>query len=179
MSPHGVRRTQPPKFQGQEYSEGSTAPPHTTSYYSTSTGTIYWKAVSSNPTSQPAPLHYRSSNTRHLHWEATTSRWPSHRSKAKEDITWCIQWMPDWNGRKMLDPPLQIVIKTNVSLRGWGAYPCVTFSGGCWSQEDPHHVRQYNSGVLSESHGGTKSKTLIYTARQVGEWCLQPRICLG
>ena len=57
QAPHGVRRTQPPKFQGQEYSEGSTAPPHTTSYYSTSTGTIYWKAVSSNPiaSSQPSP----------------------------------------------------------------------------------------------------------------------------
>ena len=49
------RRTQPPKFQGQEYSEGSTAPPHTTSDYSTSTGAIHWKAVSSNPTSPPSP----------------------------------------------------------------------------------------------------------------------------
>ena len=37
--------------------------------------------------------------------------------------------MPDWNGRKMLDPPLQIVIKTNASLRGWGAYSCGTFTG--------------------------------------------------
>jgi len=50
-----LRRTQPPKFQGQKYLEGSTAPLHTTSYYSTSTGTIYWKAVSSNPSSQPSP----------------------------------------------------------------------------------------------------------------------------
>ena len=32
--------TQPPNFQGQDYSEGSTAPPHTSCDYSMSTGTI-------------------------------------------------------------------------------------------------------------------------------------------
>ena len=95
----------------------------------------------------------------------------------------------------------------NASLRGWEAYSCGTFTGGCWSLEEallhinvlemlavlygilcegrsqgkyhPHQLRQYNSGVLSESHGGTKSQTLIETARQVWEWCLQRNITLS
>ena len=80
-------RTQPPKFQGQEYSEGSSAPPYTTFDYSTSTGTIHWKTVSSDPGSPPSPTSlteaYSSSNTMHLHCEATTSRWPYHRRQRR------------------------------------------------------------------------------------------------
>ena len=54
---------------------------------------------------------------------------------------------------------------------GLGSVLLWNIYGRCWSQEDPHQVRQYNSGALSESHGGTKSQRLIDTARQVGEWC--------
>ena len=117
--------------------------------------------------------------------------------------------MPDWNGRKMLEPPPQFVIETDASLRGWGAYSCGTFTGGCWSQEEAllhinvlemlavlYGIKSFVKGeakvktILIKSDnitvvsylnhmGGTKSQTLIETARQVWEWCLQRNITLS
>ena len=178
-------RTQPPKFQGQKYSEGSTAS-HTTSDYSMSTGTINWKAVSSDPGSLPSPTSLLKHTAAQTQGNCIGRLRPALSQKAKEDITWGIQRMPDWNGRKMLDSPPQLVIETDPSLRGWGAYSCVTFTGGCWSPEEALlHINvlemlavlygiksfvkgeakvktilikseNFNSGVLSESHGGYK-----------------------
>ena len=86
----------------------------------------------------PAPLHYRS--IQQLKHKALPlggyDQQVALSQKAKEDITWWIQWMLDWNGRKMLDSPPQFVIETDASLRGWGAYSCGTFTGGCWSPEE-------------------------------------------
>ena len=45
-----------PISQGQDHSEGSIAPPHTSSDYSTSTGTIQRKVVNSSPPSPTALL---------------------------------------------------------------------------------------------------------------------------
>ena len=159
----------------------------------------------------PAPLHYRSiQQLKHkalvlggYDQQAALSR------KAKEDITWWIQRMSDWNGRKILDPPLQIVIETDASLRGWGVYSCGTFTGGCWSPEEAllhinvlkmlavlYGVKSFVKGeakvktvLIKQDNitvvpylnhmGGTKSQTLIDTARQVWEWCLQKNITLS
>ena len=36
----------------------------------------------------------------------------------------------------MLDPTPQIVVETNASQTGWGAYSCGTFTRRCWSLEE-------------------------------------------
>ena len=69
--------------------------------------------------------------------------------------------------RKMLDSPPQFVIETDASLKGWGAYSCGMFTGGCWSPEEALlHINVLEMlavlyGIKSFVKGEAKVKTIL------------------
>ena len=181
-------RNQPPKFQGQEYSEGSTPPPHTTSDYFTSTGAIHWKAVSSDPGSPPSPTSLPKHTVAQTQGTCIGRLRPAgdpitegkggHNLVDSTDAR--LEWQKDAGLTTTICDQDRCIPEGLGSLLLWNIYRGMLVTGGgpaphqcpqdascsLWDQvicegrsqgkNHPHQVRQYNSGVLSESHGGYK-----------------------
>ena len=92
---------------------------------------------------RPAPLHYRS-------LQALKNRAIKRRSykamirlsvEVREDLTWWLKSLSEWNGRKVCDPSPTMTIETDASKRGWGTACQGIKTGGCWSgQEVSLHI---------------------------------------
>ena len=55
---------------------------------------------------------------------------------AHEEILWWKDHLHTWNGRALFQDPVDLVIETDASLKGWGAYCQGVRTGGPWSFEE-------------------------------------------
>ena len=89
---------------------------------------------------QPAPLHYR--ELQHLKHTALKAGGYDTMVKvsprAKEDLTWWVNNLDQWNGKKLDLATPEIAIETDASRSGWGAFSQGKSTGGCWDQQESH-----------------------------------------
>ena len=110
----------------------------------------------------PAPLHYRhlqrlknTTMTSEQSYEALLTL----DTAAREDILWWRDHLQGWNGRALFQHPIDLIIETDASRQGWGAYcegvlcsqnihkdqsmcTCKTYDGQC------------SSGCIYKQNGG-------------------------
>ena len=55
---------------------------------------------------------------------------------ANEEILWWRDHLHAWNGRALFQDPVDLVIETDFSRKGWGAYCQGVSTGGPWSFEE-------------------------------------------
>ena len=92
----------------------------------------------------PAPLHYR-----HLQQLKNTTMAAEHSyealltldTAAKEEVLWWRDHLQAWNGKALFHQPVDLIIETDASRRGWGAYCEGVSTGGPWcSREKRLHI---------------------------------------
>ncbi|XP_020619677.1 uncharacterized protein LOC110057435 [Orbicella faveolata] len=156
----------------------------------------------------PGPLHFRhlqgdkNKALAHLRsYDSLVQPFP----QALEELIWWRDNLDAWNGKSLVSAPPDLIIETDASRRGWGAFCMGVATGGQWSQgESRLHINclqlltvafpiqtfarpkaQIKVGLLmdnvSAAHyinrmGGTKSPVLARLAIDLWEWCLQHKI---
>jgi len=124
------------------------------------------------------------------------------------DLRWIIENLGHLNGNFFGPRPIDIVIESDASLVGWGAFSCGQPAQGKWSKSEASnhvnylellatfkalqtfvsdrkeiHVRLKldNSTALSyiNNLGGIKSRCLDSLSRQIWEWCIERNIYLS
>ena len=88
-----------------------------------------------------APLYYRALQHQQallLHRFGWRPRcWTSLSQPSLEDLRWWVSsTLHDRNSQDISPPPFDLTIRTDASLRGWGATCNGTSMGGCWSVEE-------------------------------------------
>ena len=56
-------------------------------------------------------------------------------SAARKDLEWWIHNLSEWNGRAIQAPDPTLVVETDVSKIGWGAFCRGIITGGCWNAQ--------------------------------------------
>ena len=94
----------------------------------------------------PAPIHYRHlrrlNNTTlssHSSYEATVVL----NALAKEEILWWRDHLHAWNGQALFQDQVDLIIETDASRKGWGAYCQGVRTGGplvSHRKETPHQL---------------------------------------
>ena len=87
----------------------------------------------------PAPIHYR-----HLQRLKNTTLASLQTYEAQvaldqpaiEEILWLRDHLHAWNGQALFQEPVELIIKTDASRKGWGAYCKGVRTGGPWSSEE-------------------------------------------
>ncbi|XP_028411552.1 uncharacterized protein LOC114534197 [Dendronephthya gigantea] len=87
----------------------------------------------------PAPLHYK-----HLQRlkNTTMSSTQSYEAivtldtTAREEVVWWRDHLQAWNGKALFQQPVDLVIETDASRKGWGAYCEGVSTGGPWCSEE-------------------------------------------
>lgn len=156
---------------------------------------------------QPAPLHYRSlQNLKHIALKKKGYDGKIRLSlSARKDLEWWVHNLSEWNGRAIQAPDPTLVIETDASKKGWGAYSQGIMTGGCWNaQEAQLHINSLemmaaffaikafakecqqitillltdNISVVAHINtmGGTKSQLLTSQVKDLWAWCLQRQI---
>ena len=156
---------------------------------------------------QPAPLHYRSlQNLKHIALRKKGYDGQIGLSlSARKDLEWWIHNLSEWNGRAIQAPDPTLVIETDASKKGWGAFCRGIMTGGCWNaQEAQLHINSLkmmaaffaikafakecqqtsillltdNISVVAHINRmeGTKSLRLTSQVKDLWEWCLQRQI---
>ena len=98
-------------------------------------GSVHRKAVRGYLSSSAALPQPTTSQTRAL--KASSYDTPiSISPPAREDLQWWVQHLGNWNGRTIQTTPPELVIETDASKTGWGAYSQGEFTGGCWSKDE-------------------------------------------
>ena len=86
----------------------------------------------------PAPLHYRS--LQQLKHQALAAQGYdgeiSVSREALQDLQWWVDHLHEWNRRSLEEPQASLIIETDASKTGWGAFCQGTATGGCWSQAE-------------------------------------------
>jgi len=156
----------------------------------------------------PAPLHYR-----YLQ-QAKNAALKAHQSyeapicldnQALLEVTWWRDNLVAWNGRAMIQEPIDLVIETDASLQGWGAHCQGVSTGGRWSpSEATSHINYLEllAGSLAiksftknrvkaqvlllmdnvtaisyiNKMGGTHSQLLSHLSKDLWDWCLEHNI---
>ena len=95
----------------------------------------------------PAPLFYRSLQgdlQRALsHSNQNYSTTLSLSPQAREELTWWLEKLSQWNGKTMLFRQQTMIITSDASLQGWGAVCNGTRTGGPWGQlEQGMHINR-------------------------------------
>jgi hypothetical protein len=86
----------------------------------------------------PAPLHYRHIQRLKNVGLGTLNSYEALvvlNPQAKEEIVW-------WNGRALFHKPVDLIIETDASRKGWGAYCDGVSKAGPWCAEEipiPNH----------------------------------------
>ena len=159
----------------------------------------------------PAPLHYR--NLQQLKHQAL-SRDRSFDSRislsieAIDELRWWLAHLDAWNGRALLHPSPDLIIKTDASRLGCGAVCQGVRTGGLWSQMEQKlhinclellagsfaikrftknwlcvHVRPRMDNTFAVVYlnrlGGTRSLVLSNLALALWEWALTRNIFLS
>ena len=125
--------------------------------------------------------------------------------QALEELIWWRDNLDAWNGKSLISGSPDLIIETDASRRGWGAFCMGVATGGPWSQgESQLHINclELLAGAfaiqtfarskaqmkvrllmdnVSAAHyinrmGGTKSPVLARLATDLWEWCLQQKI---
>ncbi|KAK3099298.1 hypothetical protein FSP39_002298 [Pinctada imbricata] len=125
--------------------------------------------------------------------------------EAKQEIKWWLAHLESFNGKTILTPVPEMVIETDASKQGWGAYYNNTTIGGLWSiEEQQKHINalelmagmfaikafakgKSNLNILLKMDnrssvayinrmGGTKSDTLSDLAKEIWQWALSKNI---
>ena len=157
----------------------------------------------------PAPLHYRSlQQLKHRALRALNyDQLIEISTPARTDLQWWVDHIDQWNGRPTLQLSPSLVIETDASKLGWGAFCEGQITGGCWSREESAlHinalelivgtfgvqsfckntqvvsvlVKSDNTTVVSHINrmGGMKSPLLVHLVKELWQWCLQRGIQL-
>jgi len=103
--------------------------------------------TSTIPAIAPAPLHYRSLQRCQVAILSTNSQQydavvPLSRS-AKKDLTWWVENVHLFNGKAITHPKADLVVESDASLTGWGAFLREENSstGSLWTLEEAkHHI---------------------------------------
>lgn len=133
---------------------------------------------------------------------------PAHLTQpAMEELIWWQEHLTRWNGRGLLSQTPDLVIETDASTVGWGAFCQGTRTGGPWSSAEKSmhinclellaaslavkcfargreniaiHLKMDNTTALTYINklGGTVSPELNHLAKQLWLWCLERNITL-
>lgn len=168
------------------------------------------RLTATNQAVLPSPLHYRSLQllkTKALHTGGNYDHHVQLDEDSKQELIWWSSKLSKWNGRALVRPQPNIIVKSDASLRGWGAICQNTKTGGLWMEnERDQHINElelkaaflaiqcFQSKILKKhvllqsdnkvaiayinNMGGTKSKKLINLASQIWQWCLEREITL-
>ena len=153
----------------------------------------------------PAPLHFRNlqrlknqAMTAHQTYEAMISL----DQAAREEVIWWRDHLQAWNGKALFQKPVDLLIETDASRKGWGAYCQGISTGGprCLDEKRLHinclellagsfaiqtftkdkvcaHVKLLMDNTAAVAYinkmGGTHSQFLSNLAVQLWEWRLQ------
>lgn len=92
----------------------------------------------------PAPLQYRAIQRQQILELSSKQNYEALLTlsqEARKELSWWIQNLQLNNGRLLISPPPQLVIASDASLQGWGAYSKGHRTRGQWSgQEKNHHI---------------------------------------
>jgi hypothetical protein len=154
----------------------------------------------------PAPIHYR-----HLQRlkNTTLASLQTYEAQvaldqpAREEILWWRDHLHAWNGRALFQDPVELIIETDASRKGWGAYCDGVRTGGPWSFEEKRlhinclellagslAIKTFTKSRACSAHvkllmdsaspvayinkmGGTHSQGLAKLAIDLWEWCFQ------
>ena len=159
----------------------------------------------------PAPLHYRHlqrlKNTT-LASQKIYNAMVALDQAAHEEILWWRDHLHTWNGRALFQDPVDLVIETDASRKGWGAYCQGVRTGGPWSFEEKRlhinclellagslavktftkskvcaHVELLMDSTSAVAYvnkmGGTHSKSLANLPIDLWEWCFQNHLIVS
>ena len=157
------------------------------------------------------PFHYRHlqrlKNTT-LASQKTYNAMVALDQAAHEEILWWRDHLHAWNGRALFQDPVDLVIETDASRKGWGAYCQGIRTGGPWSFEEKRlhinclellagslavktftkskvcaHVKLLMDSTSAFAYinkmGGTHSKSLANLAIDLWEWCFQNHLIVS
>ena len=89
------------------------------------------------------PLYYREMQmlkTKQLLHSQTYSAKITLTPKCREELRWWLLHMETWNGKAIISPGPDMIIQTDASLKGWGAYlegrPASSGINGLWSEAE-------------------------------------------
>ena len=127
-----------------------------------------------------------------------------HLAGGKEGPSLVGENLCQWNRWRLLPAEPQVIVKTDVSCRGWGAFCQGESAGGCWSNEESQfHIYMLEllaveyainaflkttevSAVQIRSDstvaayinrmGGTRSQQLTDLTKIIWDWCIQRQI---
>ena len=155
-----------------------------------------------------APLHYRhlqrlknTTMTSEQSYEAIVTL----DSAAREEVLWWRDHLQGWNGKALFQHPIDLIIETDASRKGWGAYCEGVSTGGPWCSEEKRlhinclellagsfaiktftkttacaHVRLLMDNAAAVAYinkmGGTHSHALANLAIAMWEWCLENQL---
>ncbi|KAK3082557.1 hypothetical protein FSP39_012543 [Pinctada imbricata] len=124
--------------------------------------------------------------------------------EAKQEIKWWLAHLESFNGKTILTPVPEMVIETDASKQGWGAYYNNTTIGGLWSiEEQQKHINalelmaaclqssickrkkqskhstkngQSQLSCLHQSDGGYKIRHPFRFGKEIWQWALSKNI---
>ena len=159
----------------------------------------------------PAPLHYRhlqrlknTTMTSHQSYEALLTL----DTAAREEVLWWRDHLQGWNGKALFQHPIDLIIETDASRKGWGAYCEGVSTGGPWclGEKKLHinclellagsfaiktftktkacaHVKLMMDNAAAVAYinkmGGTHSHALANLAIALWEWCLNNQLIVS
>ena len=105
---------------------------------------VTWLLVSALPAVNYLEMHYPSlelCKTQTLSGNLDYGKTLSLSSQARSDLQWVIENINQCNGRLFQVPKIDIYIRGDASLIGWGAVSGSLSASGRWSQsESKHHI---------------------------------------
>ena len=117
---------------------------------------------------------------------------------SRGEILWWRDHLQAWNGRALFQKPVDLVIETDASQKGWGAFCQGINTGGLWCLEEKRlHINCLEPGSLAiktftkdrvcahvkllmdntaaiayiNKMGGTQSQVLSNLALDLWDWC--------
>lgn len=105
------------------------------------------RLTATNQAVLPSPLHYRSLQllkTKALHTGGNYDHHVQLDEDSKQELIWWSSKLSKWNGRALVHPQPNIVVKSDASLIGWGAICQNTKTGGLWMEnERDQHINEF------------------------------------
>ena len=156
----------------------------------------------------PAPLHYRylqQAKNSVLRFRKSYEAVVHLDSECLQEVQWRKDNLVAWNGKALFQQSTDLVIETDASRQGWGAYCQGMSTGGRWlPEETSYHINclELLAGSLAimsfaknkakaqvlllmdnisavtyiNKMGGTHSPMLSYLAKNLWDWCLTHNI---
>ena len=156
----------------------------------------------------PAPLHYRylqQAKNSVLRFRKSYEAVVHLDSECLQEVQWWKDNLVAWNGKALFQQSTDLVIETDASRQGWGAYCQGMSTGGRWlPEETSYHINclELLAGSLAimsfaknkakaqvlllmdnisavtyiNKMGGTHSPMLSYLAKNLWDWCLTHNI---